>query len=381
MRNKVNELMEKFNCDGEVVYIGLFNSGHINTTCLVVVEDNGQQKKYVFQRINTNVFKNPEGVMKNISSVTGFIKDKIERQGEDSTRRVLNFKQAPDGNSFVIDDNGGYWRAYDFVDNSVTFDVADKDVMYETGKAFGEFQTLLSDFPSHELYDTIPDFHNTPKRFDTFRTVLANDPVNRANGVKSEIYQYLRLEQIACQMQNMLDRGELPLRVTHNDTKCNNVLFDEHTHKHLCVIDLDTVMPGLVGFDFGDAMRYASNTREEDCTQLDEIKVDLGKFEAFTRGFVESVGDALTEAEIKTLALGAITMTTECGLRFLTDYIDGDNYFKIDYPTHNLDRARSQLRLAQEMIADRQKLEKIVEDCVQQNKTRYTDRGDDESFM
>jgi len=361
MRKKIDELMEKFGCEGNLAHISVFKSGHINTTFLVVVDEGGQLKKYVFQKINTNVFKNPEAVMENIAGVTGFIKNKLESNGINSARKVLNFKQAPDGNYFVIDDNGGYWRVYDFVDNSVTFNEADNAVLYETGQAFGEFQTMLSDYPSAELYETIPNFHNTPKRYETFKSVVRQNPVGRVDGVRNECYKYLELEKIASRMQHLLDAGQLPLRVTHNDTKCNNVLFDEKTRKHLCVIDLDTVMPGLVGFDFGDAMRFAGNTCAEDEKDLDKVKIDLDKFDAFTHGFLDSVGSALTKNEIDTLVLGAITMTTECGLRFLTDYIDGDNYFKVDYPEQNLDRARCQLKLAIDMIGHSREMQEIVD--------------------
>lgn len=360
MVNTINEMMKSFGIGGKFKDYKVFNSGHINTTCLVVMDEDGEEKKYVLQKINTNVFEIPEDVMGNIVNVTGFIRDKYEDAGYDASRSVLNFHQSVYGNYFVIDYYGDYWRVYDYIDNSITYDEADAEVLYETGKAFGEFQTLLSDYPSEKLYDTIPNFHNTPKRYETFKRVVENDPVGRKDGVSSEINAFLQLEEVASRMQKMLDNGDLPLRVTHNDTKCNNVLFDEDSHKHLCVIDLDTVMPGLVGFDFGDAMRFASNTRAEDSTDLENVKVDLDKFDAFTQGFIESVGDSLTKQEIETLPLGAITMTIECGLRFLTDYIDGDNYFKTNYPEHNLDRARCQLALAQNMITNMDKMQQIV---------------------
>lgn len=367
MIDSINKMMIEFNKTGRVAGYKMFNSGHINTTVLVIVDEGDKHGKYVLQRINTNVFKNPEGVMENISNVTNYIRRKMENSGIDSKNRVLKFNKANNGKYFAIDSNGGYWRLYDYVEDSVTFDAADDYVLYETGRAFGEFQTQLKDYPSKSLFDTIPNFHNTPKRYERFKEVLSVDSLGRAPYVYNEIMQYLSLEKLTSQMQAMLDAGKLPLRVTHNDTKCNNVLFDENTHKHLCVIDLDTVMPGLVGFDFGDAVRFASNTEAEDCTDLSAVKVDLGKFKAFTQGFINSVGNSLTREEINTLVLGAITMTTECGLRFLTDYIDGDNYFKIDYPGHNLDRARCQLKLAQEMILNRKYMEKIVGQCIEQS--------------
>jgi len=367
MLQKINEMIGNFGIPGEFVGYKMFKSGHINTTCMVTMNDNGVEKNYVLQKINKNVFKKPAEVMDNIAGVTSFVKGKIEAEGENSDRRVLNFLQAPNGQYFSIDGNGDYWRIYDYIDRSITFDgVDDLRVLEETGKAFGEFQNYLAEYPSADLHETIPDFHNTPKRYDTFRSVIEKNPAKRVAGVTKEIKEYMALEPMISQMQQMLDRGELPLRVTHNDTKCNNVLFDENTRDHLCVIDLDTVMPGLVGFDFGDAMRFASNTSAEDETDLDQVSIDLDKFRAFTKGFVSEVGDSLTENEKRTLALGAITMTGECGLRFLTDYLDGDNYFGIGYPTHNLDRARCQLKLAQDMIANYDRMQTIVAECVRE---------------
>lgn len=364
MVNKINEMFEKFGIDGEFVGYKMFKSGHINTTCMVTLQQDKDAKNYVLQKINKNVFKKPDQVMKNIASVTNFIRKKLKNNNKDSYRRVLNFQSTPNGDYYAIDEKGEYWRIYEFVDNSVTFDGTDNlDILEETGKAFGEFQSLLADYPSHKLYDIIPNFHNTPSRYATFKNVVANDPVGRTESVKEEISKYLKLEKTACRMQKMLENGELPLRVTHNDTKCNNVLFDEDTNEHICVIDLDTVMPGLVGFDFGDAIRFAGNTCAEDETDLSKVKVDPDKFRAFTKGFLSAVGDSLTKEEIDTLVLGAITMTTECGLRFLTDHIDGDNYFGINYPQHNLDRARCQLALAVDLIKNYNLLNTIVYEC------------------
>ena len=379
MSNNVDEMIARFNKSGKVIGHKVFNSGHINNTVLLYVDEGGKCNKYVLQRINTNVFNRPEEVMENIANVTKYIGRELEIRGISSQGRVLNFSKSDNGKYFVVDANGGYWRLYDFVDNSVTFDIADNDVLFETGRAFGEFQTLLKDYPSHELYATIPDFHNTPKRYERFKQGLLADPCGRVQYVQPEISQYWALEGVVSQMQKMLDAGRLPLRVTHNDTKCNNVLFDDKTYKYLCVIDLDTVMPGLAGFDFGDAVRFATNTCAEDCKDLDAVKVDMDKFKAFTKGFINEVGGSLTKEEIETLVLGSITMTTECGLRFLTDYIDGDNYFKIEYPQQNLDRARCQLKLAQEMLLHRNEMEKIVRECVNQNAAKVESHHEEES--
>jgi len=362
MENKVLELKEKFNIAGDFVGYEIFKSGHINTTVMARFEVDGKIKEYVFQKINKYVFKKPEEVMENISNVTNYIKNKLKSRGEKTSRRVLKFYPSQSGKHFTIDENGDYWRVYKFVNKSITFNETDNlKVLEETGKAFGEFQQLLDGYPIKDLNIIIPHFHNTVNRYKIFKEVLENNPVGRVQKVQEEINQYLAIEQIATKMYKMQKMGELQLRVTHNDTKCNNVLFDEETGKYLCVIDLDTIMPGLVGFDFGDAVRFAGNTCSEDETDLDKVKLDFDKFEALTKGFISRVGTSLTKAEQETLALGAITMTVECGVRFLTDYIDGDNYFKTEYPEHNLDRARCQLKLALDMIENYDKMQEIVE--------------------
>ena len=365
MQNKILELCEKFNVTGKYIDYEIFKSGHINTTILARFEKDGKVKEYVLQKINSYVFKRPEEVMENISNVTNFIKNKLKEQGEKTSRRVLKFYPSEGGKYFTVDSDGDYWRMYKFVNKSITFDTTeDLTVLEETGKAFGEFQQLLDGYPIKDLNIIIPHFHNTENRYKIFKETLEKDPVGRACGVQEEIDEYLALEKIATKMYKMQKAGELQLRVTHNDTKCNNVLFDETTGKYLCVIDLDTIMPGLIGFDFGDAVRFAGNTCSEDETNLDKVYLDFDKYNALAKGFISRAGSSLTKAEQETLALGAITMTAECGLRFLTDYIDGDNYFKTEYPEHNLDRALCQLKLAQDMIAKQSEMRQIVQKCM-----------------
>ena len=250
MENKIEEVFSAFGIEGEVKGYKIFHSGHINTTCMVIIEQDGKEKQLVMQKINKHVFKKPAEVMKNISNVTNYIYAKLKENNQQY---------------YIVDSEGDYWRVYKFVDKSVCFDATDDlTVLEETGKAFGEFQTLLADYPAGDLNIIIPHFHNTPNRYKNFKQTLEEDPVGRAKYVQEEIEEYLVLEEIASRMYKMQKSGNLPLRVTHNDTKCNNVLFDEATHKHICVIDLDTVMPGLVGFDFGDAMRFAGNTCVEE---------------------------------------------------------------------------------------------------------------------
>ena len=240
---------------------------------------------------------------------------------------------------------------YDYIDNSVTFNKTNNlKVIEEAGKAFGKFQLYLKDFPVNKLNIVIPHFHNTINRYEIFKEAIKNNLSNRKHLVEDLINEYLSLEEIATRMYKLQKDGKLPLKVTHNDTKCNNVLFDEDTHNHLAVIDLDTVMPGLVGFDFGDAIRFIANTSDEDEKDLSKVNLDFDKYNAFYNGFVSTLKDTLSPLELETLSLGAITMTIECGVRFLTDYLDGDKYFKVDYQGHNLVRSKCQLKLGKEMI-------------------------------
>ena len=364
MIEKIKELLVNFNQIGEVDKVRELGGGHINSTFYVKLNDNGKEKEFVIQRINHNVFTNPEELMENIASVTNHIKKKIRSQESDSSRAVINFCKSIDGKHSYQDENGDFWRMYKYISNSKTYNSTNSlKVLNETGKAFGEFQLLLDDFPINELHITIPNFHNTKNRYKQFYKALKEDPVGRVNSVKTLINDYIALENLATKMYDMHENGKLKLRVTHNDTKCNNVLFDKTTNKKLCVIDLDTVMPGLVGFDFGDAIRFGANSSAEDEHDLTKVKIDLDKFEAFTKGFLSKLSKTLTPKEMSTLSLGAITMTIECGLRFLTDYIDGDNYFKVNYPEHNMVRAKCQLALAQDMIKNYKKMQEIVHNC------------------
>jgi len=366
MQQKIKNLLEEFNITGEIVNYDFFKNGHINTTVKVEVNVNGKRKQYVLQKINHNVFTKPYEVLENISNVTNHIKNEIHKKGEHSTRKVLKFYPAKDGRYCTVTEDGEYWRIYKFVDNSLTFNETDDlKILEETGKAFGEFQLFLDNFPIEKLNITIPHFHNTVNRYKLFMEAIQNDPVDRVKDVQDLICEYNMLENIATRMYKMQKNNELQLRVTHNDTKCNNVLFDKDTLEKLCVIDLDTVMPGLIGFDFGDAIRFGASNSAEDEVNVNRVKIDLDKYNAFAKGFLSKVAHKLTYNEQTTLSLGAITMTIECGLRFLTDYINGDTYFKTDYPTHNLVRARCQLALAQDMIKHYQQMQEIIEENLQ----------------
>ena len=362
MDKKIEKLCRKFGIEGDYLRYELVTNGHINTTYKVYFFRDEEEKDYILQRLNTYVFKNPIEVMNNISSVTEYIRAKIKAGGISAKRFVLHYyKNVDDGNYYIIGEQGGFWRLCRYIDNSTSFNETDNlKVLEEAGRAFGNFQLHLADYPVKDLHIAIPHFHNTVKRYQTFKESIEKNESGRRNLVEKEIEEYLALEEISTKMYKMQRAGDLPLKVTHNDTKLNNVLFDEKTFENLAVVDLDTVMPGLVAFDFGDAIRFSANTSVEDETDLSKVNFDLVKYESFTRGFIETVGKTLSEKEKETMALGAITMTVECGMRFLTDYLDGDKYFKIEHPEHNLDRARCQLHLAKDMIKHFAEMNDIV---------------------
>ncbi len=358
---RIIEVCKLFNIKGEYKSYELINSGHINTTYRVYFFRNGEIKDYILQRVNTYVFKDPVAVMENISSVTEYIRAKIKATGVTAKRHVLHYATASDGKYYAYTPDGDFWRCCRFIDGSVSFmQTDDLQVIEESGRAFGEFQVYLSDFSVKDLHIVIPHFHNTIARYDALREAMQKDEVGRLAEVQDVVEGYLALETLATKPYRLQREGVLPLRVTHNDTKTSNVLFDETTHEHLSVIDLDTVMPGLVAFDFGDAIRVAASTVDEDEEDLSKVAVDLEKYEAFTRGFVGALHGKLTKAEYDSLALGALAMTAECGARFLTDYLNGDKYFRIHYPDQNLARAKCHLTLARDMEQKLEKMQEIV---------------------
>ena len=356
----IESICRKFQINGEFRGASVVTDGHINTTYKVDFFRHGELKPYILQKVNTYVFKNPVGVMENIISVTEHIRQKIKSTGETAKRLVLHYQTTADGACYQTTEDGGFWRSCRYIDESVCFCQAEEEIMEEAGRAFGEFQRNLADYPVENLNIVIPHFHNTVMRFEALKTAVQNDFARRAKEVEEDIQGYLALEEIATRAYRMQRNGELPLRVTHNDTKCSNVLFDKETRSHLAVIDLDTVMPGLVVFDFGDAIRAGASTGAEDEKDLAKVGLDLKKFELFTKGFMSEVKTITSENERKAMALGAVAMTLECGARFLTDYLDGDKYFRVAYPEHNLVRARNQLKLGSDMVARLSEMEEIV---------------------
>ena len=340
-----------FRMSGQPVQCIPFGHGHINCTFKIITDTN---QKYILQKINKYVFKNPVQVMSNISAVTEFIGKKIT-----NPKGVLHLLPTLKGLWYYRDEQGDFWRMYDFMDGFCLDAPESDEDFYESALAFGNFQEQLSDFPADTLFDTIPHFHHTPDRFRQLKESIALNLVGRRDSAQPEIELALSMEEMGCKLQAMLDAGELPLRVTHNDTKLNNVLLDSHTRKGLCVLDLDTVMPGLSSHDFGDTIRFGAATAAEDEPDASKMKLDMHLFEVYTKGFLKAA-HSLTEKEIEVLPLGAFTMALEVGIRFLKDYLDGDLYFRIAYENHNLIRCRTQLALAADMLKKMDEMNAIV---------------------
>ncbi len=335
-----------FGIAGSCVDIQTIEAGHINCTYKVVFNENGIQKNYLFQKINTNVFSDPDKLMHNIVSVTAHLRKKIQENGGDPQRETLTFLPAADGKYYAVLGQNEHWRVCNFVDNTYSCNtIENEEVFYNSGVAFGRFQQLLADFDGTTLYETIPDFHNTKKRFEALKTAIQTDAVGRAADVQDEIAFALARENDCSVLVDMISQGELPVRVTHNDTKLNNILFDCDTNKGICIVDLDTVMPGLSLYDFGDSIRFGANTAAEDEKDLSKVSLSLSLYEKYVSGYLRSAGKSLTEKEILLLPFSSKMMTYECGIRFLTDYLNGDTYFKIQYPAHNLVRCRTQFSL------------------------------------
>ena len=338
-----------FQTTGNPICCQEFGQGHINHT-LKVQTDSGEY--YILQRINQYVFHRPDQLMENACAITNFLRSK-----DSDPRHALQFLPTHDGGIYHIDDRGDFWRMYRYVDG-LSLDAPRTEAdFYQSALAFGRFQSLLSDFPAHSLHETIPCFHNTVDRFRLLRESVEADACGRCKDVKEELDYLFAHEELACTLQRMLDGGELPLRVTHNDTKLNNVLLDRQTGDALCILDLDTVMPGLSLYDFGDSIRFGASTASSEEDQ--NMQLDLHLFRVYTEGFLSAATD-LTERELDMLPLSTFAITLELATRFLKDHLDGDKYFKISYPQQNLERARGQIRLAADMLAKMQDMEQIV---------------------
>ena len=351
------QLCENFKIDGNFLSAERYGEGHINDTFLVKTD----KTQYILQRVNNTVFKKPEDVMENISKVTSFMAKQIAVRGGDVTRETLTLIKTVDDRDYYIAEDGRLFRMYVFIDNATCYQIIENGkVFYQAAKAFGRFQKALKDFPAEELHETIVNFHNTVDRFKNFKKAIEEDKMGRLSSVKAEVDFALLREKDAGIIVNALENKEIPLRVTHNDTKLNNVMIDDNTGIGICVIDLDTVMPGSMLYDFGDSIRFGASTAQEDELDLDKVTMDISLFEEYVKGYLEELGDSITEKEAELLPMSAKLMTLECGIRFLADYLDGDNYFKIHRPDHNLDRARTQLKLVWDMERKMDEMHKVV---------------------
>ncbi len=337
----MEEIISAFRLPGRAASCEPYGHGHVNRTFLLTLEDGSH---YILQNVSRTAFHDIPKLMENFAAVT----KALAAHGGDP-RSCLHLVPTRDGRDYLLDASGEYWRMLDFIEDSVCLQSPETpEDFYQSAVAFGSFQRLLRDFPAETLYETIPRFHDTPDRYRKLHAAIDADVRGRAAGARREIDFALAREDAAGALQRLRDSGALPLRVTHNDTKLNNVMLDAKTRKALCVIDLDTVMPGLAAYDFGDSIRFGASTGAEDERDLSRVSLDLGLYRTFAEGFLPACG-GLTGAELDSLPLGAKLMTLECGVRFLTDYLEGDAYFAVSRPEHNLDRARTQFKLVADM--------------------------------
>lgn len=347
--SKIHEVSTHFPAPGKLIKVEPYGNGHINDTYRLTYSCE-PAKRVILQRMNADVFRSPEQLMENIGGVTAHLREQILKCGGNPDRETLHFKISDSGKNYYVDDRHNYWRMCDFIENSICLEsISSPDDFYQSARGFGRFQQLLSTYPAQTLHETIPHFHDTVRRFQALRQAVEADPCGRVKSAVREIDFAFKREEDAGSLVHLQKSGQLPLRVTHNDTKLNNVLLDKTTRKALCVIDLDTVMPGLAANDFGDSIRFGASTGSEDEPDLSKVNLDLTLYEQYVKGFLETCGGNLTELEIETLPLGAKMMTYECGIRFLTDYLQGDTYFKISRAGQNLDRCRTQLKLVADM--------------------------------
>ena len=363
----IERIFSGFEVPGSFVRGYPYGNGHINDTFCVETSFEGT-RRYILQRVNHSVFKEPVRLMENILRVTEHVRKKLEEQGRDPDRHGLTLLPTKQGGHWHIDDAGNVWRLYIFIEESIAYDVVDSPaVAFEGGKAFGEFQRSLADLPGEPLFETIPEFHSMGKRLDTYKRVCEEDRMNRGGEIQREL-DFVAERADGMQVLQRLGReGRIPIRITHNDTKINNVLFDESSGDAACVIDLDTVMPGYVHYDFGDSIRTATNTGAEDDEDLSAVSMSLDLFEGYAGGYLSQASAFLTETEVAYLADSAMVMTFIIGLRFLTDFLDGDRYFKIHRPDHNIVRARAQFKLVSSMEEQRAAMKDVIDRLYEDN--------------
>jgi len=361
VQHDLAEIFGYFQINGQFVEAEPCGSGHIHDTYVSTARTTKGPRRFIHQRINRSIFQEPEKLMENIERVTGHIRQKVIAAGGDPMRECLNIVLAKDGHSFHRDAEGNYWRTFVYIEGARTYDVVENlDHVYNAAKAFGDFQMMLTDLPDPRLHETIPGFHDTKKRFRQFTDSLMADVCNRASGARNEIEFAIKQEPIVSVLVDLLERGETPERITHNDTKFNNVLIDDNTDEAICVIDLDTVMPGLPMYDFGDSVRLGAATAPEDERNLSKVSMSLEMFEQLTRGYLDATRDFLLPVEINHLTFSAKLITLEMGLRFLADHLAGDVYYKVHRDGHNLDRCRTQFKMVRDMERKATEMEAIV---------------------
>lgn len=346
----LSEVLDAFAFPAALLGAVHYGQGHINDTfCVLCQPREGDCVRFILQGLSSAAFPHPEELMENFVGITSFLREKILASGGDPLRETLNVVKTKDGKDFYTDSNRKVWRLMPFVENTDCFQSATPELFEASARTFGRFQHMLQDYPAETLHETIVKFHDTEDRYRKFISALEADRLGRARDVQPEIQFVLdRKDDCSVALQALRD-GKLPLRVTHNDTKLNNILIDRDTHEGICVIDLDTTMPGLSINDFGDSIRFGANHSREDEKDLSKVSFDIALYEVYTRGFLEGAQGSLTAEELRYLPWGARLMTLECGIRFLTDYLDGDNYFHIRYPEQNLDRTRTQFKLVKDM--------------------------------
>ncbi len=361
MSTDFNAVLSHFDILGDFILAERYGSGHINDTYMVIFNQAGHPVRYILQRINTNVFKDPVSLMDNISRVLAHSKEKLSGL-KDATRRALTLVKTLDGKMYYQDAEGSCWRVYLFIERARTYDVLESaNYAYQAAKAFGSFQSLLADIPGERLHETIPNFHNTPSRLADFDKALAADVCGRAASAKAEIEFVQKWRSIAPVLLDLQAKGEIPERITHNDTKINNVMLDDESGEAICVIDLDTIMPGISLYDFGDLVRTSTSPAAEDEKNLDKVYARMEMFEALAKGFLEGAGGCLTPKEIEMMPFSGMLITFEIGVRFITDYLEGDKYFKVKREGHNLDRCRTQFKLVQSLKDQEAEMNKIME--------------------
>ena len=357
----LSEVLGAYEFPATLVGAVRYGQGHINDTyCVLCQPQDGDCIRFILQGLSSAAFPHPEEVMENLSGITGYLRQKITAAGGDPARETITLVKTKTGADFYTDSNGRIWRLTNFIEGTDCYQSATPELFEASAYAFGKFQFLLQGYPAETLHEPIPRFHDTDNRFEKFLAALEADKVGRAAEVQPEI-DFVMAHKADCSVAlQALRKGKLPLRVTHNDTKLNNILIDRQTGNGICVIDLDTTMPGLSINDFGDSIRFGANHSPEDEKDLSKVNFDIDLYEAYTRGFLKGAQGSLTPAELEYLPWGAKLMTLECGIRFLTDYLDGDNYFRIHYPEQNLDRCRTQFKLVRDMEAQFDAMHAVV---------------------